>query len=107
MLSGRLVTASIAAFAAVFSMAGAAHAAQCGNGPGGFETWKSAFAEEARAKGVGGAGISALMATHYNTPTINADRGLKAFHLPLAAFMAKRGAATIAARGRALKQSNA
>lgn len=107
MLTGRLVTASIAVVAALFSMASSAYAAQCGNGPGGFEAWKSAFAEEARAKGIGGAGVSALMATHYNSPTIAADRGLKAFHLPLAAFMAKRGAATIAARGRSLKQSQA
>lgn len=107
MRNGRLITASMAALAALFLMGRSASAAQCGNGPGGFETWKSAFAQEARAKGIGGAGISALMATHYNAPTINADRGMKSFHLSLSAFMAKRGAATIAARGRSLKQSQA
>ena len=29
-----------------------AHAAQCGNGPAGFEAWKQQFAGEARAKGI-------------------------------------------------------
>lgn len=89
---GRLTTAFIAAMAALLLPACAAEAAQCGTGAGGFEAWKSAFAEEAKAKGIGGAGIEALMATHYNYPTIAADRGLKSFRLSLPAFMAKRGA---------------
>ena len=29
------------------------HAAQCGNGPGGFEAWKQQIAGEAKAKGIG------------------------------------------------------
>jgi membrane-bound lytic murein transglycosylase B len=96
-----------AAIAAAFIGLGAqAQAAQCGNGPGGFETWKQAFAQEARGK-VGQAGISALMGTTYAQTTINADRGLKSFHLSLDAFMRKRGAAAIVARGRSLKQSQA
>ncbi len=104
---GRLTTAFIAAMAALLLPACAAEAAQCGTGAGGFEAWKSAFAEEAKAKGIGGAGIEALMATHYNYPTIAADRGLKSFRLSLPAFMAKRGASVIAARGRKLKLSHA
>jgi membrane-bound lytic murein transglycosylase B len=107
MRSGRLMTASIAACAAFLLMSGSAYAATCGRSAAGFDAWKSQFADEARAKGIGGAGINALMATHYNTPTINADRGLKSFRLSLQAFMAKRGAATIAARGRSLKRSQA
>jgi membrane-bound lytic murein transglycosylase B len=82
-----------------------ANAAQCGNGPGGFEAWKQQFAGEARGKGVGGTGISALMATNYAQATINADRGQRSFSLSLDQFLAKRGAATIVARGRSLKQS--
>ncbi|MGO9132446.1 MAG: lytic transglycosylase domain-containing protein [Methylovirgula sp.] len=110
-MGGRFKTATVAALFAAFasvaslSMAGAANAAQCGNGPAGFEAWKGAFATEARAKGVGAAGIAGLMSTHYNSPTISADRGLKSFHLSLSAFMAKRGGSVIASRGRALKQS--
>jgi membrane-bound lytic murein transglycosylase B len=84
-----------------------ADAAQCGSGPGGFDAWKSAFAQEARAKGIGAAGISALMGTNYASATIAADRGQRSFGLSLDAFLAKRGAATIVARGRALKHSQA
>jgi membrane-bound lytic murein transglycosylase B len=99
---------SIAAAALVALLAGGeAMAAQCGNGPGGFEAWKQQYASEARAQGIGGAGIAALMSTHYNAPTISADRGQKSFHLSLEAFMAKRGGSVIVSRGRALKQSHA
>jgi membrane-bound lytic murein transglycosylase B len=95
----------VAALMALMSMAGKANAAQCGNSSAGFESWKSQFAQEARGQGVGAAGISALMGTHYNGATISADRGQKSFRLSLDQFMAKRGAAAIVARGRSLKQS--
>ncbi|WP_456756513.1 MULTISPECIES: lytic murein transglycosylase [unclassified Bradyrhizobium] len=84
-----------------------AKAAQCGNGPGGFEAWKEQFAGEARAKGVGATAIDALMQAHYASATIAADRGQRSFGLSLEQFMAKRGSATIVARGRSLKQSQA
>ncbi|WP_423870876.1 lytic murein transglycosylase [Bradyrhizobium sp.] len=84
-----------------------AHAAQCGNGPGGFEAWKQQFAGEARAKGVGGAGVAALQQTTYASATIAADRSLHSFKLSLDQFLAKRGAPAIVARGRAMKQKNA
>src|ERR1700709_1145399 len=70
-----------------------AHAAQCGNGPGG-------FAPEASAKGVGATATSALMGTTYASATINADRSQRSFSLSLDQFLAKRGATTIVARGR-------
>jgi membrane-bound lytic murein transglycosylase B len=82
-----------------------AEAAQCGSGPGGFESWKQQFAGEARAKGIGANGISALMGTHYASATIAADRGQRSFSLSLDQFLAKRGAAAIVARGRQLKVS--
>jgi membrane-bound lytic murein transglycosylase B len=82
-----------------------AHAAQCGSTSAGFEGWKSQFAQEARAKGIGASAISALMGTHYAGATIAADRGQRSFNLSLDAFLAKRGAAAIVSRGRALKQS--
>ncbi|WP_298255617.1 lytic transglycosylase domain-containing protein [Bradyrhizobium sp.] len=102
--------ASLAAFAAAAVVSGwssQALAARCGNGPGGFEAWKPLFATEARAKGIGGAGISALEQTHYASATIAADRSLHSFKLSLDAFMVKRGSAAIVSRGRAMKQRNA
>jgi len=97
------------AFIAVTMLAplGNAQAAQCANGPGGFEAWKSEFAREASAKGIGAAATSALMQTSYASATINADRSQRSFGLSLDQFLAKRGAATIVARGRSLKQSQA
>ncbi|MCZ3030332.1 lytic murein transglycosylase, partial [Acinetobacter baumannii] len=72
-----------------------------------FEAWKEQFAGEARAKGVGATAIDALMQAHYASATIAADRGQRSFGLSLEQFMAKRGSATIVARGRSLKQSQA
>ncbi|MGA3302720.1 MAG: lytic murein transglycosylase [Methylovirgula sp.] len=107
MRRNRPITALITALAALVLLARAAEAAPCGTSEAGFDAWKSAFADEARAKGIGEAGVSALQATHYNTATIWADRGMKSFHLSLSAFMAKRGGPAIAARGRKLKLANA
>src|ERR1700726_2589325 len=101
---------SAAAFAALAVLAhpGAdANAAQCGSTAAGFETWKAQFAEEARAKGISGSAVGALMAASYASATIAADRGQRSFGLSLEQFLAKRGASAIAARGRALKQSQA
>jgi membrane-bound lytic murein transglycosylase B len=101
------VTSALAAIATVAALGTQANAAQCGNGPGGFETWKREFSAEAQGKGISATGISALMQTNYASATIAADRGQHSFRLSLEAFMAKRGATTIVARGRSLKQSQA
>jgi len=93
--------------AVLAGLAPQARAAQCGNGSGGFDAWKQQFAGEARAKGVGATGISALMGTNYAQATINADRSLHSFKLSLDQFMIKRGSAAIVARGRSMKQKNA
>src|SRR5947209_2834133 len=82
-----------------------AGAAQCGSSAAGFETWKREFAAEAGAKGIGAAATAALMQAHYASGTIGRDRRQRSFSLSLEPFLAKRGAATIVARGRALKQS--
>jgi membrane-bound lytic murein transglycosylase B len=103
-LRGMAVLASVPALIWTLS---AANAAQCGNSSAGFEAWKQQFAPEARAKGIGAAGITALMGTNYATATINADRGQRSFRLSLDQFLAKRGATTIVARGRTLKQTHA
>jgi membrane-bound lytic murein transglycosylase B len=104
---GNLARAALTAVALVSCLGTQAYAAQCGNGPGGFEAWKHEFGEEARAKGVGGNAVAALMQTNYASATIAADRSQHSFSLSLDAFLAKRGAAGIVARGRGLKQSQA
>jgi membrane-bound lytic murein transglycosylase B len=103
----RLKTAIVAATLALVSMAGEAHAAQCGSASAGFEAWKKEFADEARTRGMGPAATAALMSTTYSTSAIAADRGQRGFHLSLEEFLAKRGGSAIVARGRALKQSQA
>jgi membrane-bound lytic murein transglycosylase B len=95
-----------AALAALVWMGSKAGAAQCGSGPAGFEAWKKQFADEARGR-AGPSAIAALMSANYSTATIAADRGQRSFHLSFEQFCAKRGCSAIAARGRALKQSNA
>jgi membrane-bound lytic murein transglycosylase B len=100
-----LTTAAFITSAALACLSSHAHAAQCGSSAVGFDAWKSEFAGEARAKGISASTVSALMATHYAGATIAADRGQRSFGLSLDQFLAKRGAATIVARGRALKQS--
>src|SRR3954449_4202905 len=102
----KIVTAcSALAMLAVFGVQ--ADAAQCGSSPAGFETWKREFVQEATAKGVGATATAALLHATYASATIAADRGQRSFGLSLDQFMAKRGASTIVARGRALKQSQA
>src|SRR6516225_824493 len=105
--SWRFKAITVAAFVVLMSMASKASAAQCGSTATGFEAWKKQFANEARARGVSPSTVAALMATSYSSATIAADRGQRSFHLSLDQFLAKRGGSVIAARGRALKQSNA
>jgi membrane-bound lytic murein transglycosylase B len=105
--SKRLAIAIFSTLVMLASSSSSVQAASCGSGPGGFQAWKQQFAAEARAKGIGASGVSALMATNYASATIAADRGQRSFSLSLDQFLAKRGASTIVARGRAMKQSHA
>ena len=102
---GQFRIVALAALASLACMSVKASAASCGSGPGGFEAWKQQFANEARARGISPSTIAAFMAVPYSHATIAADRGQRSFHLSLDQFLAKRGGAAIAARGRALKQS--
>lgn len=81
-------------------------AAPCGDTSAGFEDWKSVMAEEAKAEGVGKAGIAALMGSSYSKATINADRNQKSFKYSLDKFMEVRGANTIASQGKSRKAKN-
>jgi len=102
--SKTFVAATFAALA-IASLTPHANAATCGNSAAGYESWKQQFAGEARARGISASTIQALMATNYAQATINADRGQRSFNLSLEAFLAKRGATTIVAKGRQLKHS--
>jgi len=102
-----ITAATFLTLAMLIGLGSQSDAAQCGSGPGGFEAWKQQFAAQARAKGVGASAVSALMATNYASATIAADRGQRSFSLSLDQFLAKRGASSIVARGRAMKQSHA
>jgi membrane-bound lytic murein transglycosylase B len=101
--SRELVTAAFVALAML--ACSRADAAQCGSTAAGFSAWKQEFAGEARARGVTAATVQALMATNYASATIAADRGQRSFGLSLDQFLAKRGGASIVARGRSLKIS--
>jgi len=103
----QLRTISVAILMALPLMASKADAAQCGSSAAGFEGWKRQFADEARGKGVSASTLAALMAANYASATIAADRNQGSMHLSLDQFLARRGGSAIAARGRALKQSNA
>jgi len=97
----------IAGSAVLLLGACAAEAAKCGSTGANFETWKETFSAEAKNKGIKPRALAALMDTSYSAATIRADRGQHSFKLSLSAFMAKRGAPAIVARGRVLKRSNA
>ncbi len=104
---GQLKTVAVAVLVGLAWMTSKADAAQCGSTAAGYEAWKREFADEATAKGIGASAVAALMQTNYAIATISADRGQRSFGLSLDQFLAKRGASTIVARGRALKQSQA
>src|SRR6478609_11209434 len=103
----KLKTVAVTILVALVWMTGKANAAQCGSTADGFEAWKRHFADEARGKGVSASTLAALMAANYASATIAADRNQGSMHLSLDQFLARRGGSAIAARGRALKQSNA
>ncbi|MEO1365028.1 MAG: lytic murein transglycosylase [Pseudomonadota bacterium] len=88
------------------ALAGAVHAASCGNTGAGFDTWKAGFAQEAQRAGVEGPGLQALQGATYATRTIAADRNQKSFRYSLSKFMQVRGADTIVAQGRQRKARN-
>jgi membrane-bound lytic murein transglycosylase B len=81
-------------------------AAPCGDTANGFEGWKSIMADEARADGVGKAGIAALKGAGYSKATISADRNQKSFKYSLEKFMELRGARAIASQGKGRRAKN-
>lgn len=91
----------------LLALSAPALAAFCSDTGGRYEEWKPQMAEEARAAGIGPAGIKALMGTSYSKATISADRNQKSFKYTLDKFLQVRGADTIVKQGRARKAKNA
>ena len=85
----------------------AVQAAECGDTANGFEAWKSDFAQQATAAGVGQRGLRALRSASYARGTIAADRNQKSFRYSLEKFMEIRGASVIVAQGRERRARNA
>jgi membrane-bound lytic murein transglycosylase B len=104
-LAVRTTLISTLAFTVLLSSQGLA--APCGNTASGFEAWKTPMAAEAKAAGVGAAGLAALQGARYSTATISADRNQKSFKYTLDKFLKVRGADTIVAQGRSRKAKNA
>lgn len=93
--------------AAMMLASSPALAAKCGNNASGFDAWKAAFANEAKAAGVKTKGLQALAGSTYATKTIAADRNQKSFRYSLDKFMQVRGASTIVSKGKRRKAQNA
>jgi lytic murein transglycosylase len=99
---------SLLAAALIFStLTTSVIAAECSSTGANFDSWKDEFAAEAKAQGVSPRALSALQGTRYATATIRADRNQHGFKLGLKAFLQKRGASGIIAKGRKLKAANA
>lgn len=98
------ISATLAAI--VLGVSTASAAPTCGDTAAGFDAWKVAFAEEARAAGVGQRGLDALARAQYASSTIAADRNQRSFRYSLEKFMEIRGADTIVAQGRQRKAQN-
>src|SRR5271166_5553661 len=79
----KLGSVTFAAMAVLICLSTTADAAQCGNGPAGFEAWKREFGAEASAKGIGASTVVALGQANYASATIAADRGQRSFGLSL------------------------
>ena len=103
----RRTTSTLLSLTFAAALAAPAVAATCGNNSGGFNSWKAAFAGEAKAAGVGQRGLAALANAQYASGTIKADRNQKSFKYSLDKFMKVRGADAIVNKGRKLKARNA
>ena len=87
--------------------AGPGFAAKCGSTAAGFETWLSAFKQDAARSGVPQKTVnSALSGVSYDTRVIRLDRNQRPFKQSFEVFMRNRVTPSRLARGRALLKSN-
>lgn len=91
-----------AAFAFVLAITPSlAHAAECGDGAGGFDSWLAKFKSRAAAQGISGSAISSgLAGVAYDPRVIRLDRGQHSFKLSFERFYARRVGSSLLARGR-------
>ena len=103
----QLAGAALASIAALgFSLPAAA--ASCGNGPGGFNAWLSAFESRAAAKGISGGTIkSVLGGMSYDPKIVRLDRNQHSFKLSFQQFYARRVGGAMISKGRRLMQTHA
>jgi membrane-bound lytic murein transglycosylase B len=99
--------AKFGALIVALAAAAPALAAQCGNSGSGFGQWKQAFAAEARAAGVGQAGLQALANAQYSSKTIAADRNQKGVKYSLDRFIQIRLGSIESFAATARKRKNA
>lgn len=108
-LSGtkNFVIAAIAG-ATLAMVATGASAAQCGNGPEGFDAWLGQFKQEAAAAGIRPAVINAAFAdVAYDRRIIGHDRNQKHFKVSFEQFIANRVSPGRIAKGRQMMRTHA
>ncbi|HVJ79303.1 MAG TPA: lytic murein transglycosylase [Hyphomicrobium sp.] len=82
-------------------------AAQCGNGPGGFQSWLQDFKQRAVAQGISAATVSrALAGVTYDPKVIRLDHSQHSFKLSFKQFYARRVNGALINRGRALMRAH-
>lgn len=110
MSSAVLKTSSLKATAVVLSLAiasSAAGAADCGNGPGGFESWLGRFKAKAASQGISGSALAALDGVAYDGNVIRLDRSQRSFKLSFEQFYARRVSSSLIGNGRRKLAQNA
>jgi lytic murein transglycosylase len=79
----------------------AAHAAECGQGAGGFSSWLAGFKKRAASAGISSRTIDAsLDGVSYDPRVIRLDRSQRSFKLSFEAFYARRVGGALIGRGR-------
>lgn len=85
----------------------AASAAECGNGPSGFESWLQNFKQRAIAQGIRSATVSrALSGVTYDPNVIRLDHSQRSFKLSFERFYALRVNGALINRGRSLMRTH-
>ncbi|MFC0283037.1 lytic transglycosylase domain-containing protein [Camelimonas abortus] len=110
MITGRIgkrITAAIAGVSLALT-AGAAVAAQCGNGPEGFDRWLGEFRREAAAAGIRPQVIDAALAgVSYDRRVIGLDRNQRHFKVSFEQFIKNRVTAGRISKGRQMLRTYA
>ena len=83
-------------------------ASACGDGPGGFESWLSAYKSKAAGQGISNGTLNAAFnGVSYDPKVVHLDRNQHSFKLSFQQFYARRVDGGMIAKGRRLMQSNA